>query len=244
MSTKAFIILPAYNEEKSLPSLLRQWDYIIGCYNIDAELIVINDGSTDSTSEIARSFKASVPLIVKDIYPNSGLANATREGFLEALSGAGKNDIIILMDADNSHNPGLSIQMLNKINEGADIVIASRYRRDSRIIGLVRFRKFLSWGASILFRIIIGIRGVRDYTCGYRAYRAELISKAVEYYKGRFIQQKGFAVMAEILIKLKRFKPVIIEVPMILRYDKKESESKLRIFRTIVQTLKMLIGIK
>ncbi len=244
MATKAFIILPAYNEEKTLPSLLKQWDFIISCYNLDAEILVINDGSVDKTPEIARNFKAKVPVMVKDIYPNRGLANATREGFLLALSKAGSEDVIILMDADNSHNAGLSPYMLNKIHEGADIVIASRYRKDSRIIGLSRFRKCLSWGASILFRIIVRIKGVRDYTCGYRTYKAGLIFKAVEYYKDKFIQQKGFAVMAEILIKLKRFKPIIIEVPMILRYDKKESESKLRIFRTIAQTLKMLIGIK
>ncbi len=60
MATRTFVILPAYNEEKTLPSLLRQWDFIIDCYNLDAEIIVINDGSTDATSE--RSFTAVVKI--------------------------------------------------------------------------------------------------------------------------------------------------------------------------------------
>lgn len=244
MKVKLIVILPAYNEEESLPSLLKRWDLIINEYNLNAHIILINDGSVDNTPNIAKEFKSNYPIKVVDVYPNKGLANAIREGFQQALQVAKEQDIITLMDADDTHNPGLIIRMINTIHEGADIVIASRYRDGSRIYGLSGIRKFLSWGSSILFRMFVSIKGVRDYTCGYRAYRALLLKKAMTYYNDKFIEQKGFAAMSEILIKLKPFHPIVIEVPFILRYDHKKGASKMKVFQLILQTLKMLISKK
>ncbi|MCB0834494.1 MAG: glycosyltransferase family 2 protein, partial [Bacteroidetes bacterium] len=227
--TKVIVVLPAFNEEKSLPSLLSRIDDAFQEFELKGEILVVNDGSQDRTSEICRGFQSSFPVEVVDVNPNKGLANAIKVGFLTALPKLKPNDILIVMDADNSHTPGLILRMTRLIHEGADVVIASRYRDGARIRGLTTFRKFLSWGASMLFRTLVGIPGVRDYTCGYRAYRAQILFNAMADYKDQFIQQSGFACMTEILLKLKKFDPIIIEVPLILRYDQKESESKMRV---------------
>ena len=60
-------------------------------------------------------------------------------------------------------------------------MIASRYRR-RRVVGASLHRRVLSWGASLLLRAVFPIRGVRDYTCGYRAYRAPVLRQAFERY--------------------------------------------------------------
>jgi dolichol-phosphate mannosyltransferase len=238
--SRIIVVLPAYNEEKSIQKLLLRINQSFKQSHLSGKIIVVNDGSVDGTLEAVRSARLEVPLEVIDLKVNQGLANAIKEGFLAAITHSRPHDIIIVMDADNSHTPGLILRMTRLIFEGADVVIASRYQKGARIRGLSRFRVFLSWGASILFRLFAGIPGVRDYTCGYRAYRADLLLQAFEDYKTEFIRQTGFACMAEILLKLSKYDPIILEVPLILRYDQKESASKMRIGRTIRQTLAML----
>lgn len=243
MKTKIHIVLPAYNEEASLPHLLKRLDFALQDSNLNGEIIIVNDGSTDSTAEIARTFRCDTPIKLIDQQPNRGLAETIKNGLFTTLATCESDeDIIIVMDADNSHSPGLMFRMVNLIKEGCDIVIASRYQRGARIRGLSRFRKMLSYGASILFRVMVRIPMVKDYTCGYRAYKVGLLKKAVSHYQDNFIKQTGFACMIEILLRMQKFDPIIDEVPLILRYDMKESASKMKIVRTIKQTLKMLFN--
>lgn len=244
MKTKIHIVLPAYNEELSLEQLLKRLDFAIQDSNLDAVIIVVNDGSTDKTIDVARNFVGTSPIKIIDQQPNRGLAETIKNGLFNAVNDSQKDDIIIVMDADNSHSPGLMLRMVNLIKEGCDIVIASRYQKGARTIGLSNYRKFLSFAASWLFRLVVGIPQVRDYTCGYRAYKAEVLQKAFEYYKENFIRQTGFSCMIEILLRVKKFNPIIEEVPLILRYDMKESLSKMKIGVTIKQTLNLLFSYK
>ncbi|MCX6312152.1 MAG: glycosyltransferase family 2 protein [Bacteroidetes bacterium] len=239
---KIKVVLPAYNEELSLPSLLGKIVEVKENFNLNLDILLVNDGSTDGTLEVAKQFGAIVKIL--DLQPNGGLASAVREGFKCAIREMNDSDIIITMDADDSHNPGLIFRMITQIGEGSDLVIASRYRSGARIIGLSRTRKILSSGAGYLYRIFSPIKGVRDFTCGFRAYRVDLIRKAQEHYGERFIEQQGFACMGEILIKLKVFKPIIHELPMLLRYDQKKGQSKMSIFKTVKETMKLILRIK
>jgi len=237
---RLLIVLPAYNEELSILDLLKNLDESIVHFGLNASILVVNDGSKDRTSELARSFQGTTQVEVFDQIPNQGLAQAMRSGFRLAKEKLRKQDWVMVMDADNTHPTGLMGRMAQTLLEGADLVIASRYRYGARIIGLARFRILLSLGASWLFRLRVGVPGVRDYTCGYRMYRCSLLFAAMDKYGEKFIQQQGFACMAEILIKFKPLKPIVVELPMILRYDWKESESKMRIWRTVRQTFRML----
>jgi dolichol-phosphate mannosyltransferase len=236
------VMLPSYNEELNLPALLRKLESTKIEFGLNMEVLVVNDGSKDGTADIARNFKGDIVVNLLDLQPNRGLAGAMREGFKEAIKNLDDNDILIALDADDSHNPGLMNRMIGQIREGSDVVIASRYRPGSRIVGLTKFREFLSSGAGYLFRIFTPIRGVRDYTCGYRAYKVNLLKQAHEHYGEQFIQQQGFGCMAEILLKLRRFNPIIHEVPFILRYDLKKGSSKMNVMKTVKQTLGLIFG--
>jgi dolichol-phosphate mannosyltransferase len=83
--------------------------------------------------------------------------------------------------------------------------------------------------------------GVRDFTCGFRAYRAPVIRLAFERYGERFVDQAGFQCMLDVLLKLRRFGWVIGEVPMVLRYDRKGGASKMRVWRTARASLALLV---
>ena len=237
---KIRIVLPAYNEEESLPSLLLRIDAFSKVSKLPLEVLVINDGSTDNTLQLVKDFEGNIPVNYFDVQPNQGLANALRTGFREGLKGLEERDILVTMDADDSQNPYLIEQMAWLILQGSELVIASRYQHGARIKGLTLFRRFASWVAGTLFRIIVRMEGVRDYTCGFRAYQAGFLRQVSNYYGDRLIEQKGFGCMAEVLIKTNRFRPVANEVPMILRYDQKQGASKMNVNSTIFQTLKLL----
>ena len=149
-------------------------------------------------------------------------------------------DLIVTMDGDNTHDPGCIIKMLEKHKLGDDLVIASRYLKESKVKGVSAFRTFLSYGAKILYKLFWRFKGVNEYTCLYRSYSANLIYKFLETYKYPYLEQKGFACTTELLSKLIFLGPKISEIPIILDYTNKVAESKIKLFSTILMTLKIL----
>jgi dolichol-phosphate mannosyltransferase len=168
------------------------------------------------------------------------LSEAIRTGLLAAVEQARDDDVIVTMDADDTQGPGLISRMTMLIEEGNDVVVASRYAPGGRVLGVPGYRRLLSHGASTLFRLVYPVTGVRDYTCGYRAYRAGLLRQAFARWGSDFVSEPGFSCMVDILLKLDRLGAVITEAPLILRYDRKPGKSKMDVRRTVLQTLKLL----
>lgn len=227
-----------------MPPLLTRINEAYHLFGWDASVLVINDGSRDNTLEVARNFKADIKIDVVDIQPNSGLANAINVGLRKAIVGLKDTDIVVTLDADDSQNPFLIQRMIQQIAEGSDLVIASRYQPGARIKGLKRSRKFFSWAAGSLFRVLVGFEGIKDYTCGFRAYKVEMLRKTINVYGDKFITQKGFGCMVEVLLKVAGQSATMNEVPMILRYDLKQGASKMNVKKTMKQTLKLLMDYK
>jgi dolichol-phosphate mannosyltransferase len=101
----------------------------------------------------------------------------------------------------------------------------------------------MSFGAFVLFRLFLGLPGVRDYTCGYRAYRSTLIRRAFERYGDDLITRNGFACTDQLLVNIACLGNVRMEeVPFILRYDRKKGASKLNLGVTIIETFRLLAG--
>ena len=235
------VVLPAYNEALGIGDLLTSFCEAIAEEGKACRLIVVDDGSTDTTSEIVDGFAGLIDLELIKHPNNRGLAEAIKTGLFRAVETCTERDIIVTMDADNSHLPGLLFRMVRLIREGNDVVIASRYQRGAKIRGVSLYRRLLSYAAAILFRTILPIQGVRDYTCGYRAYKAALLKKAFQEYGDEFISEPGFSCMVDILIKLHKYDPILDEVPLILRYDQKRGISKMNVRQTIWQTLYLLV---
>jgi len=240
MKAKVYLAVPAYNEEKTIQSLMARVQTLVDSYDLDLTFVVANDGSRDRTLEIARTFPSTYKKEIIDIQPNQGLANAMATLYRFAFNNLKPDDIMVTMDADDSHNPLLIPRMIQQIHEGSNIVIASRYQQGAEIFGLSKFRKFTAVGASMLFRIFAPIPRVKDYTCGFRAFEGELLLRAKERYGDRFIEEKGFSCTAETLLKLAKLNPIVHEVPMILRYDRKAGPSTMPVMKTIKLTLGLL----
>jgi dolichol-phosphate mannosyltransferase len=235
------VVLPAYNEAACIGDLLNNFCEAIEEEGRPCRLIVVNDGSSDATEQVVATFMDRISIDLVNHPRNLGLAEAIKTGLLRAVETSSDKDVIVTMDADNSHLPGLLFRMVRLVREGHDVVIASRYQQGARIRGLQLYRRLLSFGAAALFRIAFPMDGVRDYTCGYRAYRAALLQRAFREYGDQFISEPGFSCMVDILLKLNRYDPVVCEVPLILRYDQKKSVSKMNVGKTVRQTLWLLL---
>jgi dolichol-phosphate mannosyltransferase len=237
---KCYVCLPAYNEEDSLGSLLERYVQLVqeGKYNY--EIILVNDGSSDRTVDVASAYKNKLPLDIITHEINKGLGEAIKTGFNYAAQRAGDEDIIIYMDSDDTHDPVYIPSMIQKIQNGYDLVIASRYQKGSIQEGVPYHRRLLSRVAGFVFQCFLPVKQVQDYTCGYRAYKASLIKKALSHFGEDFITAKGFACTDEILIKLAQLTDRIAEVPFTLYYNRKIGESKLNLRKTIPATLKLL----
>lgn len=229
MSSKKIILIPAYNEEQSLEDLVRvcaataekeNWDYII---------IICNDGSVDKTGLIALELQDQFPIEIIHHKINRGLGETERDLFERAAEIANDEDVIIRVEGDNTHKPEYMVQMVDKIHQGYDVVVASRFAEGGGQKGLNSWKTFVSNSANKFMRFFFPIDGLKEYSCGFRAYRASIIKKAVKFYGNDFIQLKGlgFSCTLEAIVKLKILKARFSEVPFTLRYDDKKSDSKM-----------------
>lgn len=238
---KIFIVLPAFNEELRIGTLLERIDEVMFEDGLHYSVIVIDDGSTDATAELATKYGKRMPLELVRHTANRGLGTTIRDGLQYAMRQASPHDIIVTMDSDDTHTPGLILRMVHMIREGYDVIIASRYQHEARIVGVPVLRQLLSLGASWMMRILFPIRGVRDYTCGYRAYRADVLQRAGRQFGAQLFNQEGFQCMVDILLKLRTMHLIFGEVPFILRYDYKEGGTKMKVWSTVKNTLLLIV---
>lgn len=234
-------MMPAYNEETGIQSLLHKIGKVAAAESLDYEIVVVDDASTDSTAQIVSQASFEHPVTLEQHFKNQGLAGAMRTGFEYVLQAGKPGDVIVTMDADDTQPPATVPKMLTMIDEGYDVVIASRYQPGSRTIGVPPHRLAMTWFAKWLFKLIVPIPGVWDYTCGFRAYRFEPLQEAARRHGDQFVSEEGFSCMADVLLKMRPTKPVMGEVPMLLRYDQKEGASKMKVLKTAGQTLRLLV---
>lgn len=235
------IVLPAFNEEASLGPLLERVEASMEESGLDYQVIVVDDGSGDRTAGVAEGFAERMPVRLVRHQTNLGLGASIRDGLVEAARLAGPRDVLVTLDADNTHTPDLILRMVRMVREGHDVVIASRYQPGSRVRGVPLLRRLISRAGNLLLRAVFPTRGVRDYTSGYRAYRAEVLQGVLDREGPGFFKEDGFQVMVDILLNLRRDRDLIFgEAPLILRYDHKEGASKMDVGRTIRDTLRLM----
>jgi dolichol-phosphate mannosyltransferase len=224
---RVFLGLPAYNEEIALPRLLDRIERVTTSSALPITVVLYNDGSTDSTVAIARSRQQQMPLLVLDCPINKGLGAGLRALVAYAVANAGDGDVLVVMDCDDTHDPAQIVHMLRRLDEGADVVIGSRYVRGALVRGVPPLRRLTALGAAALFKLVHPVRHVWDYTCGYRAYRVGVLKKAARRYGDGLIAESGFACMVELLLKLDSVGAGFAEIPLQLRYDQKPTETKM-----------------
>ncbi len=226
---KLTVLMPAYNEERDLPGLLDRIERALSSW-ADYRVLIVDDGSRDRTPEIVRDAAARMPVELIQHPVNRGLGAALRTGLEAAAQGDG---LVVTLDADNSQDPERIRAMVERIAEGFDVVIASRYQPGAQEIGVPLLRVFLSHLSSAMLRTLVRYPGVRDYTCGFRVYRVETLRRLIDHFGAGFLRENGFSCVLELMLNLRALRVRAAEVPLVLRYDLKEGASKMRILHTM-----------
>lgn len=223
-----YILLPAYNEEDALEPLITKVDSAMRQAGFAYRVVVVNDGSKDRTGCILEQLSRRFPMDVLTHKYNRGLGETGRDGFEFIAERADPADVIVRMDCDDTHEPDYIRAMVDKLNEGYEVVTASRYAPGGGQIGVNLYRRTISRCANLLMKLVFPIPGVWEYTCGYRAYRVSHIQDALKLFGNRWIDLKGmgFTGTVEKMIKCRLMRARVGQIPFVLRYDQKTSVSK------------------
>ena len=149
--------------------------------------------------------------------------------FEYAAENSNDEDYIVRVEGDDTHDPKYIVDLINKLSEGYDVVNTSRFQPGGGALGLSAYRTWLSKGANLFMKVLFGVKGVKDFSCGFRIYKASVIKDAITIFGNYFIQMKGlgFTSTLEVLVKLNLMGCKFAEVPFVLRYDMKQSASKM-----------------
>ena len=224
------IIVPAFNEEANVPRLLADLELRPELWT-GGRVIMVDDGSSDRTVEVARAHAGSLPLEVIPLGRNQGPGRAFDTGFRRALEIAGVDDLLITLESDTTSDLDALDAMLAVAGDDADIVLASHHA-EGELANVARHRRFLSRAASSAIRRSAGL-DARTVSSFFRVYRAQIVRDGYTVHGDAFIREAGFACKAEILIKLSRMGARVAEVPVCLDWSRREGESKLRVLPTV-----------
>ena len=181
------IIVPTYNERQNIAPLVSLIAEAMNGY--DYEVVFVDDDSKDGTATEIKALSASYPLRVIVRTEEKGLASAVVEGIRQA-----EGSLLVVMDADLQHPPQVIPQLLEAIEGGADVAIASRYIPGGSVPGWGLVRRIISKGAIFLAHLLLPLsRKVKDATSGFFAFRKEVI-------EGVHLQPRGYKILLELLM--------------------------------------------
>jgi len=232
-----YFLMPAYNEETEIGFRLGNIAGLMTQKGLSFEIWVVNDGSDDRTVRIVEEISKEIPIRMVHHDKNRGIGIAFSNGLRELIKTVEDDDIIVTLDADNTHNLKTVEFMLKKVDEGYEVVIGSCFTTGGMMIGAPLLRYLLSYLSNLAYRMLFHVKGIRTYTGFYRAHTGAAVKTAFEKFGDHLIEASGFAAMAEMLIKFRQIPLFMTEVPMIIRYDLKGRASKMRVMATIREHL-------
>jgi len=224
------VVVPCHNEADSLDRLAveMRWLKDAMAASYEMELIIVDDGSTDPTWLILQDrFQnwANVRLVRHSV--NRGIAAAIQSGLMHATS-----EIVASLDADCTYEPLQLLSLLDAFHDGVDLVVASPYHPCGAVIGVPKWRLYLSRLASQLYGLVLQTR-LHTYTSCFRVYRRSSVAHLP-------LTRPGFVGVAELVWQLDRRGGCIVECPAVLR-TRTQGYSKMRTLRTAMGHLGLLL---
>jgi len=224
------IVLGTYNERENLPKLIDAIEQVFQENQVTGEILVVDDNSPDGTSDVARELGSkygNIRLLWRPSKMGPGSAHA--DGYRAA-----KGEIIVAMDTDFSHDPYDIPRFLRKIEDGYDLVQASRYIKG----GSYEVNSFQTWRKRMASRygnVLISFLArcpVHDFTTSYRAIRRDVVQNVET-------ESSGNSFFMEFVVKAYRKGYRIAELPITFR-DRVVGKSKLKLGR---QSIRMLLDL-
>jgi glycosyltransferase involved in cell wall biosynthesis len=213
---RTLVVLPTYQEATNIVTVLGR----IRAAVPTADVLVVDDGSPDGTAELAEQAGRELGGVHVLRRPGkAGLGSAYRAGFERGM--AEGFEVLVEMDADLSHDPAALPTLLRAVDEGADLVVGSRYVPGGSIPDWPFHRRALSrWGnryAAAMLRL-----DVHDATAGYRAYRAEMLRRV----ELATVSTDGYGFQIDMTYRVARAGGRIVEVPIAFT-DRVRGKSKM-----------------
>jgi len=224
------LVIPCYNEKENLPTLVKNLQNLIERKKLDAEIILVDDNSADSTHDICNMFERKYDNIFAiHRIGNRGMGGALLDGTKEA-----RGNVVIWVMADLSDDLNTIPKFLKKIKNGYDVVFGSRYMKGGSSGDLSFFKTAASRGFTILSRIFIGIR-VHDITNAFRAFRKDVI-ESID------LKSNDYAISPEFALKAHLAKFKLAEVPTVYS-NRKRGITKFKMFKMSIRYFSVFLSL-
>lgn len=224
------LVMPAYNEAQTISLVIEKTDYVAKQTGLRYEVLVVDDGSQDSTrTEVNRSAVKNGHVRVVGYTNNLGKGFAVKTGYFRSLG-----DLIIFLDSDTDIEPDRVVDFVDALKE-ADIVIASKKHPES-VVDACLSRRFLSYGFNILVRLLIGL-DFKDTQAGLKAVRRTALRKVFP-----LLSVKRYAFDVELLAVSKLLGLKIVELPVSMKLNGKFK--LIEVWRMFVDVLRIAYRVR
>lgn len=232
-----FILIPVLNEAGNIPRLSNSLSALNQEFSKRFELrvILVDDGSTDQTSELAKKAAAESGFALDALRheTNLGPGKAFSTGFSHLAPILHENDLVMTIEGDNTSRLELVKQMLHRMEEGFDVIFASPYMYGGQIVNTSALRVFLSAIANLFVKESLGLHGLFTVSSFFRLYKSQTLKALQQRYGNGVVERAGFECMVEMAMKMVFAQTSISEVPMVLDTKARVGKSRMNIMRTI-----------
>ncbi|HET8625425.1 MAG TPA: glycosyltransferase family 2 protein [Gemmatimonadales bacterium] len=240
-----YVVLPAFNEARAIGPTVTALATMARGREDRFHIVLVDDGSSDDTTSVARAAldacQCPIGFTTLRHEVNQGLGAALRTGLYWCVQEAADDDVVVTLDADNTHPAAMIPHLVGRLDQGFDLCIASRYRPGAAVRGVPLYRRVLSDAGRLVFQALYPIPGVRDYTCCFRAYRIGVLRRARAVYGDDLCTARGFEAVMDLLLRLGALDLHASELGFVLDYGPRVGQSKMKVLRTIRSTTALLL---
>jgi dolichol-phosphate mannosyltransferase len=213
----AWLILPTYNEAENIGPIVRAARAQL---RDGDRILVVDDNSPDGTGGLADQLAQELDGVEVLHRPGKqGLGRAYLAGFVHAL--ANHADLVLEMDADFSHDPADVPRLIAAAQDGADLVLGSRYVPGGDVTDWGLVRRLVSRGGSWYARVVLGVK-VRDLTGGFKCFRREVL-EALDL---NSVHADGYGFQIELTYRTIQKGFRVVEIPIVFR-ERRVGQSKM-----------------
>ncbi|MDA8380945.1 MAG: polyprenol monophosphomannose synthase [Actinomycetota bacterium] len=223
---RVLVVLPTFQEAANIDAVLRKLRGAVP----EASILVVDDNSPDGTAEMAEKVGADVGAVDVLRRPGkAGLGSAYRDGFRWGLDRG--FEAFVEMDSDLSHDPAAVAGLIERLGEGFDVVVGSRYVAGGSIPAWSWHRRLISRVGNVYAATLLGLSKMTDLTSGFRAYRGEILRRI----DVASVTAESYAFQIEMVHRAVLAGGKVTEIP--IRFvDRVEGRSKMSLF-TIIEAL-------
>jgi glycosyltransferase involved in cell wall biosynthesis len=219
-----YVCIPSYNEAPTVGLLLWKVRQVFAGFPREYHLLVLDDGSTDSTPEVLEPYARVLPLTVIRHNDRQGYSASVEDLVRKAveLTDRPKRDAAILMHADFTHDPQAIPDLVRRIESGADVVVAEGKLQGERSIA----RRLVRRLGSHLLKGVVTVPGVSDLVSGFAIFRLVALRNALRSQSGRLFVTDGWAANAELYWRAGRYARRVEAIPAVERTDLRQRGSR------------------